>query len=69
MKAAKELKGFKKVMVSAGKEVEVKLELKASDLAYFDENQMKWVVSPGKYKILVGSSSQDIKATTIITIN
>jgi beta-glucosidase len=68
MKAAKELKAFKKIPVAIGAETFVNLELNASDLSYFDESQMKWVLSPGKYKIRVGSSSQDMRAETVITI-
>jgi hypothetical protein len=29
---------------------------------------MKWVVEPGKYKLLAGSSSQDIRASSNISI-
>jgi len=68
MKATKELKAFEKLRVAKGAETIVNLELNASDLSYFDESQMNWVLSPGNYKILVGSSSQDIRAEKIITI-
>ena len=68
MKASKELKAFRKVFVSAGQKSEVKMKIKASDLAYFDETLMKWVVTPGQYKIMAGASSQDILASTTITI-
>lgn len=68
MKAAKELKAFKKVMVPAGKEVEVKMEVDASNLSYFDEKSMQWVLSPGKYKLMAGSSSRDIRNSCEIDI-
>ncbi len=67
-KAAKELKAFAKVNVDKGAEVPVTLKIKAGDLAYFDENTMKWVVTPGKYKIQVGSSSRDIRLTSVISV-
>ncbi len=67
-KASKELKAFKKVLVPAGKEIAVNFELSASDLAYYDESLKKWNISPGKYKIQLGSSSRDIRATSEITI-
>jgi len=68
LKASKELKAFKKVLVPEGKEVTVNFELPASDLAYYDETLKKWNISPGKYKIQVGSSSRDIRAAVEIRI-
>ncbi|NWJ51462.1 MAG: glycoside hydrolase family 3 C-terminal domain-containing protein [Bacteroidetes bacterium] len=64
----KELRNFQKILVNAGKESLVKMELNVNDLAYFDETSNKWVVEPGTYKIMVGSSSKDIRQTTEITI-
>ncbi|HEY0246078.1 MAG TPA: glycoside hydrolase family 3 C-terminal domain-containing protein [Mucilaginibacter sp.] len=68
-RAEKELKAFKKVFIPAGQEVTVTLNLDAKDLAYFDEKTMKWVVEPGNYKLLAGTSSKDIKETTVIKID
>ncbi|GAB2979594.1 glycoside hydrolase family 3 C-terminal domain-containing protein [Mucilaginibacter puniceus] len=68
-RADKELKAFKKVMVEAGKEVIVKLELDVNDLAYYDEAVNNWVVEPGRYKLQAGSSSKDIRSLVNITIN
>lgn len=58
-KANKELKAFRKVFFNAGEEKAVELKIKASDLAYFDDRTMSWVVNPGKYKLIAGSSSRD----------
>lgn len=58
-KANKELKAFQKVFLNAGEEKSVELKVKASDLAYFDEKTMGWVVNPGKYRFIAGSSSRD----------
>jgi beta-glucosidase len=68
LKASKELKAFKKVLVQAGKEIEITMEIAASDLSYFDESLNRWNLSPGKYSILAGSSSRDIRATCDMTI-
>jgi beta-glucosidase len=67
-KPAKELKAFRKVKVPAGADSEVKIELPISDFAYFNEKLMKWVVVPGSYKLIAGSSSKDIRASGIITV-
>ena len=68
LRASKELKAFEKVLVPAGKVVEVKVEIPALELAYYDETLKKWNLSAGKYKIQAGSSSRDIRATSDITI-
>lgn len=68
LKASKELKAFAKVFVAAGQEKEVKLKLNVSDLAYFDEKLMKWVVTPGSYKLMASTSSQTILASTSIVV-
>lgn len=60
-KAAKELKAFEKISINPGEEKEVAIALNVNDLAYFDQEKMEWVVSSGKYKILAGASSRDIR--------
>ncbi|MFI5160086.1 MAG: beta-glucosidase family protein [Sphingobacteriales bacterium] len=65
----KELKAFKKVMIAAGTTANVSLTVPVKDLAYYDVKTSKWVVEPGKYKILAGTSSRDIKETATITVN
>lgn len=68
-RAEKELKAFKKVWIAAGQTATVTLKIPAKDLAYFNATAMKWVVEPGKYKLLAGTSSKDIKKETTISIN
>lgn len=65
----KELKAFKKVMIGPGKTANVSLSIPVKDLAYYDVKTNKWVVEPGKYKLLAGTSSRDIKETADITVN
>ena len=67
-RADKELKAFTKVMVNKGGSSEVKLSIPVKDLAYYDTKTAKWVVEPGVYKILVGSSSAQINQTVSVTI-
>jgi len=64
----KELKAFKKVELQPDQESVIQLPVKVKDLAYYDENQKKWVVPSGQYEIEVGSSSRDIRGTTMITV-
>lgn len=56
----RELKGFEKVVIPAGKTKTVKIELKVKDLGLWN-TAMKYVVEPGAFNVLVGSSSEDIR--------
>ncbi len=67
-KAKQELKAFRKVQVPAGKSVDVTMEVRASDLSWFDDSQMKWVLTPGKYRLSAGSSSRDIRGSVDILV-
>lgn len=57
----KELLGFKRITVPAGKTRTVKFSLPANELAFWDENEKEFTVEPGRYKLMLGSSSADIK--------
>ncbi len=39
-----------------------------SDLASFDNEQRAWVADPGKYTILLGASSSDIRQRAELTL-
>ncbi|GAC1312907.1 MAG: glycoside hydrolase family 3 C-terminal domain-containing protein [Mucilaginibacter sp.] len=68
-RAEKELKAFKKVQIAPGATAVVSLSIPVKDLAYFDVKSNKWVVEPGRYKLLAGTSSGDIKETATIAVN
>ena len=54
------LKGFKKVFLQPGESKKVTIALDRRSLAYYDVSAQAWDVARGVYRILVGSSSQDI---------
>src|SRR5262249_34374513 len=54
----KELKRFKKVSLEPGQTQTVALDITPDSLAFYDVN-MKYVVEPGDFDILVGNSSRD----------
>ena len=58
----KELKGFKKVDLQPGESQIVEFEIDESKLSYFDDKKHVWVAEPGKFEILIGSSSSDIRS-------
>jgi beta-glucosidase len=61
----KELKGFKKVFLKPGESTTVTLDIKPASLAFYDIN-MKYVVEPGDFEIMVGTSSQDADLQKLI---
>jgi len=63
----KELKGFKKVKIEPGKKETVKLELTKRDLSYYDVIDRAWKAEDGDFKILIGSSSRDIRVEDTFT--
>jgi beta-glucosidase len=54
----KELRGFKKVSLESGQKQTVALDITTESLAFYDVN-LKYVVEPGEFDILVGNSSRD----------
>lgn len=56
----KELKGYEKVALEPGEKKTVHLTLTPEDLSLFDAD-MNFIVEPGTFRIMVGSSSRDIK--------
>ncbi|MCX6256192.1 MAG: glycoside hydrolase family 3 C-terminal domain-containing protein [Bacteroidia bacterium] len=59
-KPVKELKGYEKVSLEPGEKKSVKLTLSPEELSLFDRD-MNFVVEPGTFEVMVGSSSNDIK--------
>lgn len=68
-RAEKELKGFEKVFLKCGEEKSVTVELDQRAFTYYNVNIHDWYLENGAYKILVGSSSRDIRLSETLTIN
>ncbi|MFB3896838.1 MAG: glycoside hydrolase family 3 C-terminal domain-containing protein [bacterium] len=75
----KELKGFKRISINPGKTRTVTLELAGKQLAYWDSRLRgndvipakagsKFMVEPGRIKVLIGSSSADIKVKAVLRV-
>ena len=64
----KELKAFEKVELKAKETKNVTLVLPKEALAYYSEEQQKFVVEDGEYTIFVGKSVQDICLTEKVEI-
>ncbi|MEL7448409.1 MAG: glycoside hydrolase family 3 C-terminal domain-containing protein [Pseudomonadota bacterium] len=58
---AKELKGFGKIQLAPGESREVRVTLDRAAFSYYHPEQGGWLLEPGAFTILVGSSSRDIR--------
>lgn len=63
-----QLRGFERITLDPGETKTVTFTLQPDDLMLLDKNY-QWVVEPGEFEVLVGSSSEDIrqKKTFVIT--
>jgi len=69
VRAAKELKAFKKTFLKAGESKIVTIEVPVSSFAYYNESKGAWDVETGIYTFLVGSSSRDIKGKVDVEVS
>jgi beta-glucosidase len=67
-RAQKELKAFTKIMIEPSKAANVSINIKVSDLAYYNDNLKKWVVEKGEYKIMAASSSKYIRQVAAFNV-
>jgi beta-glucosidase len=63
----KELKGFKKVNLKAGQTKKVDFRT-ATEILKFYNQEMKYVVEPGKFQIMIGASSEDIRLSETLKV-
>ncbi|HEU0025038.1 MAG TPA: glycoside hydrolase family 3 C-terminal domain-containing protein [Thermoleophilaceae bacterium] len=62
----KALKRFRRVEIPSGRSRAVSFTLDARDFSYWDADSHRWRVAPGCYRLLVGSSSRDIRLRDVI---
>ena len=65
----KELKGFEKVALNPSETRTVTFTLDKRSLAWYSTELHDWYAASGKYEILVGASSRDIRLTEIIELS
>lgn len=60
VRPVKELRGFEKVALEAGETKVISFEIGYDELKMLDKD-LDWVVEPGEFVIMIGSSSEDIR--------
>jgi beta-glucosidase len=69
LRPLKELKAFSKVMLEPGESKKVEIDLPIKDWAFFNDKTQKWEIEPGKFNILLGASSADIRQKLTVSVN
>jgi beta-glucosidase len=64
----KQLRGFAKLKLEAGKSGVVSFKLRRRDLSFWDVGRQGWVVPTGEVQVAVGASSRDLRLTGAITV-
>jgi beta-glucosidase len=57
----KELKAFAKLNLPPGQKKQAKFFLNRNSFAFFNPRMKRWIVEPGEFEVLLGSSSRDIR--------
>jgi beta-glucosidase len=57
----KVLRAFRRVALDAGKKAHLSVELAVADLAHYDAQSKHAMVDPGRYELMLGASSADIR--------
>lgn len=65
----KELKGFVRIPLQPGETRTARVDLDESSFSYFSAGKNTWLVDPGDFNILVGSSSRDIRLRKEISVH
>lgn len=68
LRPTKELKAFAKVQLAPGETNKVEIDLPVSEWAFYDESSKEWVVEPGDFNIMIGSSSRDIRQQIPVSV-
>ena len=64
----KELKGFERIHLAAGESKTVTFTIGADQLSFYNAD-LKKVVEPGDFDIMVGSNSRDVKKARLTVKN
>jgi beta-glucosidase len=57
----KQLMGFERISLAPGETRKVSFTLSPQRLAFWDQERKAWIVEPGAFEVMVGSSSADVR--------
>lgn len=63
-----QLIGYKRISLKEGEQKSITWEINKKQFQYWDTDHHKYLVEPGEYEILIGSSSKDIKMTQLVNL-
>ncbi|HTN99969.1 MAG TPA: glycoside hydrolase family 3 C-terminal domain-containing protein, partial [Microthrixaceae bacterium] len=63
-----QLRAFQKVTLDPGQAKTVTMNIEKRGFSFWDTKSHGWKITPGKYKVLVGTSSQDTPLESTVTI-
>jgi len=63
----KELKGFKRLSLRPGEKQRVEFTLGPEHLGFYNR-EMRFVVEPGEFRVMVGSSSEDVIEKSFVVV-
>ncbi len=63
----KELKGFKRVFLKAGEEMEIRFTITPEMMKMLNQ-ELEWVIEPGEFRLMIGASSMDIRLREVIKV-
>lgn len=63
----KELKDFKKIKLQPSASTIITFEIDANKLSFYNQ-QMHWTTEPGKFDLMIGSASNDIRLTSVFDL-
>ncbi len=64
----KELKGFGKVALAPGEQRDVNIKVGRRAFSFYDEARQEWRSEPGKFTLLVGNASDNLRLKTSLTL-
>jgi beta-glucosidase len=64
----KVLRAFRRVALGAGEKMHVSIDLPVAELAHYDAKSKKSVVDPGRYELMLGASSADVRQKTTFDV-
>ena len=64
----KEFKRFRRITLQPGEKKTVTFDLKKDAFAFYDEKTESWVVEPGDFNVMIGSSSEEIRVSMLLKL-